>query len=44
MKLSNNSSLLILIFAILKFRNIARFTFYLSKFLFPPGKSPKRSG
>ena len=32
MKLSNNSSFVILIFAILKFRNIGRFTFRPSKF------------
>ena len=35
-KLSNNSFFVILIFAILKFRNIGRSTFYRSKFWLPP--------
>ena len=36
MKLSNNSSFVILVFAILKFRNIDRFTFRHSEFWLPP--------
>ena len=35
-KLSNNSFFVILIFVILKFRNIGRSTFRRSKFSFPP--------
>ena len=35
-KLSNNSSFVILIFPIFKFRNIGRSTFLRSKFWFPP--------
>ena len=37
-KLSNSSSFVILIFVILKFRNIGRSTFRRSKFRPPPGK------
>ena len=39
-KLSNNSSFVILIFLILKFRNIGRFTFRRSEFWSPPCKKP----
>ena len=38
-KLSNNSSFVILIFVILKFRNIGRSTFRRSKFRSPPSFS-----
>ena len=42
MKLSNNSSFVILVFAILKFRNIGRSTFRRSKFWLPPIRSSLR--
>ena len=44
MKLSNNSSFVILIFAILKFWNIDRSTFRRSKFWLPPSSANDLSG